>query len=96
MFHKPLPRWSVTWPTRPEGVYTVFVRATSATHAVDVAANQYLPVTVGYAMAFDYEPEVWRLRHPYRYRSHHVAGPELRDLDDAAPFVPEPYTAGER
>lgn len=68
------PRWSVTWPTRPNGVYTVLVRADNPTDAVRVAAEQDdLPV---YALAFDYEPEVWRLLHPYRWRSHHVAGPD--------------------
>lgn len=68
------PRWSVTWPTRPDGVYAVLVRADDPTDAVRVAAEQDdLPV---YALAVDYEPEVWRLLRPYRLRSHHVAGPD--------------------
>jgi hypothetical protein len=62
MFRKP--RWSVTWPTRPSG---------------------------GYSVAFDYEPQVWRLLRPYRLRSHPVAGPDFPDqvLGEIA-FTPWP------
>jgi len=83
----------VTWPTRPEGVYTVLVRAEDPVDAVRVAADLDMPLTEGYSMAFDYEPEVWRLRRPYRFRSRHVAGPDFGDVDDAVPFVPVPYRA---
>lgn len=79
-------RWSVTWPTRPDGVWTVFVRADDPTDAVRVASERAgLPV---YALAFDYEPEVWRLRHPYRMRSEHAAGPDYGGEDAAQAFTP--------
>lgn len=82
------PRWSVTWPTRPNGVYTIFVRADDPTDAVRVAlAWPDLPV---YALAFDYEPEVSRLLRPHRLRSHHVAGPDYGGEDAAQAFTPTP------
>lgn len=85
------PRWSVTWPTRPEGLYTVLVRADDPTDAVRVASELDLPLNDGYSLAVDYEPEVWRLLHPYRMRSYHVAGPDLGgNAVGADPFVPEP------
>ena len=34
----------------------------------------------GDTVAFDYEPQVWRLLRPYRLRSHPVAGPDFPDL----------------
>jgi hypothetical protein len=84
-------RWSVTWPTRPSGLYTVLVRATDPSDAVRVAAELDPPVTDGYSLAFDYEPEVWRLRRPYRLRSYPAAGPDFGGTAaDAPPFVPEP------
>lgn len=88
MFRKP--RWSVTWPTRPSGVYTVLVRAADPTDAVRVAAELELPVNDGYSIAFDYEPQVWRLLRPYRLRSRRVAGPDFQDavLGEVA-FTPE-------
>ncbi|MFD7705650.1 hypothetical protein [Streptomyces sp. NPDC059786] len=82
-----MPRWSATWPTRPEGVYTVLVRATDPTDAVRIASEEVMPLTDGYALAFDYEPQVWRLLRPYRLRSHPVAGPSY---PEDVPFVPEP------
>ncbi|WP_329472701.1 hypothetical protein OIE75_29585 [Streptomyces sp. NBC_01723] len=85
------PRWSVTWPTRPNGVYTVLVRAADPTDAVRVAAALDLPVTDEYALAFDYEPQVWRLQCPYRLRSHPVAGPDFPDtVPGEVGFTPEP------
>lgn len=84
------PRWSVTWPTRPMGVYTVLVYAEGPVEAVRVAADLEMPLAEGYSMAFDYEPEVWRLRRPYRYRSHHVAGPDYGGSEAVAPFAPQP------
>lgn len=88
MFRKP--RWSVTWPTRPNGVYTQLVRADDPADAVRVAAELEWPTAPGYAVAFDYEPQVWRLLRPYRLRSRRVVGP---DFPDAVPgevaFAPE-------
>lgn len=85
------PRWSVTWPTRPEGVYTELVRANDPTDAVRVAAELDWQTTPGYSVAFDYTPQVWRLLRPYRLRSHHVAGPDFGGTEaDAEAFVPMP------
>ena len=78
MFRKP--RWSVTWPTRPNGVYTQLVRADDPVDAVRVAAELDWPTAPGYSVAFDYEPQVWRLLRPYWLRSHPVAGPAFPDL----------------
>lgn len=75
-----LPRWSVTWPTRPEGVYTQPVRAVDATDAVRVAAELEWPVADGFTVAFDCTPEVWRVRRPYRWLSRHVAGPHIPEV----------------
>jgi hypothetical protein len=89
MFRKP--RWSVTWPTRPNGFYTQLVSADDPTDAVRVAAEQDVVPNIDYALAFDYEPEVYRLRHPYRWCSHHVAGPDYGSTGaDAEAFVPIP------
>ena len=89
MFRKP--RWSVTWPTRPNGVYTQLVRADDPTDAVRVAAELDWPTAPGYTVAFDYEPQVWRLRRPYGLRSRPVAGPEFPDtLPGEVAFTPEP------
>lgn len=87
-------KYSVTWPVRPSGTYSVYARATDPTDAVRAAAEQELPTADGYALAFDYEPEVWRLKHPYRMRSHHVAGPEFQDeVDGEVGFTPLPLGA---
>jgi hypothetical protein len=63
----------------------------SKTDAVRAAAELGLPLGDGLSMAFDYEPEVWRLLRPWRWRSYHAAGPEY---GDAAPgevgFTPLP------
>ena len=84
----PLPRWSVTWPTRPYGVYTVYVRAADPTDAVRVAAKRGdLPVRT-LPLAFDYVPEVGRLLRPHRLRSHHVAGPEYGGEEAGQSFTP--------
>lgn len=84
-------KYSVTWPTRPEGVYTQVVYAADPTDAVREAADLDWPTTDGYRVAFDYEPEVWRLRRPFRLRSHHVAGPDFGSTAaDAVAFMPEP------
>jgi len=89
MFRKP--SWSVTWPTRPNGVYAQLVRADDPTDAARVAAEQDVLPNINYALAFDYEPEVWRLRRPYRWRSHHVTGPGYGSTEvDTQPFVPLP------
>lgn len=89
MFRKP--RWSVTWPTRPNGVYTQLVRADDPTDAVRVAAELDWPTAPGHTIAFDYTPMVWRLQRPYRMRSHQVAGPEFEDeVDGEVGFTPEP------
>ncbi|MFD9464348.1 hypothetical protein [Streptomyces sp. NPDC060027] len=74
------PRWSVTWPTRPSGVYTQLVRADDPVDAVRVASELDWPTAPGYEVAFDYEPQVWRLLHPYALRSRPVAGPDFPDL----------------
>lgn len=90
-----MPRYSVTWPTRPEGEYSIHVYAADPTEAASVAAEEDLPTSEGYSLAYDYEPEVWILRHPYRYgwRSRHVQGPNYGDLaGEGMPFVPVPVT----
>lgn len=85
------PYWSVTWPTRPTGVYTQQVRANDPADAVRAAAEQDVVPNTNYAPAFDYEPEVWRIRRPYRWRSHHVAGPDYAGAEaNAEAFVPLP------
>lgn len=88
------PRWSVTWPTHPNGVYTQLVRAADPTDAVRVAAELDWPTAPGYTVAFDYAPQVWRLLRPYRWRSRPVAGPDFPDqiLGEVA-FTPEPLPA---
>ncbi len=84
-------KYSVTWPVRPSGVYSVYAQADDPTDAVRVAAEQEMPLADGYSLAFDYEPEVWRLLHPYRWRSHHVAGPEFEDeVSGEVGFTPLP------
>jgi len=94
------PRWSVTWPTRPCGVYTVPVRAADPTDAVRVAAEQELQTTPGYALAFDYEPQVWRVLRPYWLRSRPVAGPDYPDTVPGevafAPALLDPDEIAER
>lgn len=84
-----MPCFSVTWPTRPAGVYSQYVHAVDATDAVRAAADLDWPTAEGYTVAFDYVPEVWRLRRPYRWLSRHVAGPHY---PDNVPFVPAPAT----
>ncbi len=85
------PRWSVTWPTRPSGVYTELVRADDPTDAVRVASELEWPTADGYTVAFDYTPMVWRLQRPYRWRSRHVTGPDFPDtVSDKVAFTPEP------
>lgn len=85
------PRWSVNWPIRPDGIYTAIVRAIDPTDAVRVAAERELRTAEGYSLAFDYEPEVWRLRHPYQRRSRHVAGPFFPDtVPGEVAFAPLP------
>jgi hypothetical protein len=94
MFRKP--RWSVTWPTRPDGAYTQLVRANDPNDAVRVAAEQDVVPNIDYALAFDYEPEVWRIRCPYRWRSYHVAGPDYGSAEaNAEAFVPLPLDTRE-
>lgn len=84
-------RWSVTWPIRPFGIHTVLVRAADPVDAVRVAAEEDLPATDGYSIAFDYEPEVWLIRRPYNSRSRHVGGPRFDDeVPGLVPFTPEP------
>lgn len=88
-----MPRYSVTWPTRPEGEYSQHVRAADPTDAVRAAAELDWPTSPGYSVAFDYEPEVWRLRHPYPLLSRHVQGPDFSAEEFGAPaFVPAPTT----
>ncbi|MEU8623290.1 hypothetical protein [Streptomyces sp. NPDC048669] len=88
-----MPQFSVTWPTRPGGVYSQFVHATGPTEAVRVAAELDWPTSPGYSVAFDYEPEVWILRRPYRLRSRHVQGPQFSDCDpNQLAFTPIPAT----
>jgi hypothetical protein len=85
------PRWSVTWPTRPNGVYTQLVRAGDPTDAVRVAAELEWQTTPGYSVAFDYTPQVWRLLRPYRLRSRSVAGPDYPDtVPGEVAFTSEP------
>ncbi|MGH3584864.1 MAG: hypothetical protein ACRDQ0_00940 [Pseudonocardia sp.] len=86
-----MPQYSVTWPTRPNGVYSELVHATDPTDAVRVAASLEWPTNPGYEVAFDYTPEVWALRRPYRLRSRHVQGPHYPDgLANEPAFTPAP------
>jgi len=87
-----MPLYTVTWPTRPEGVYTIVVRAEDPTGAARVTADEDLPTSEGYSIAYDdYEPEVWRIRRPYRWRSRRVQGPEYCETEaDTKPFTPVP------
>jgi hypothetical protein len=79
-------KYCVNWPIRPFGIHTVLVRAADPTDAVRVAAERELSTVDGFSIAFDYEPEVWRLRRLRNRLSRHVAGPFF---DDAVPgFVP--------
>lgn len=88
-----MPQYSVTWPTRPAGVYTEYVHAADPTDAVRVAGDLDWPTSPGYTMAFDYEPEVWLLRRPHRLRSRHVQGPHFSDCEPGqAAFTPAPAT----
>lgn len=81
----------MTWPTRPHGVYTQLVRADNPVDAVRVAAALDWPIAPGYSVAFDYEPQVWRLRRPYRLRSRPVAGPDFPDqVPGQVAFTPAP------
>ena len=85
------PAWAVTWPTRPAGVYSLKVRAADPTDAVRAAAEQHWPTVPGYSVAFDYTPQVWRLQHPYRWRSRHVRGPMFPDvIPGRVAFTPLP------
>ncbi|MFJ1647988.1 hypothetical protein [Streptomyces sp. NPDC088258] len=70
-----MPKYSVTYPTRPNGVYSQFVTATDPADAVRAAAELDWPTTPGYTVAFDCKPEVWILLRPYRLRSRHIQGP---------------------
>jgi hypothetical protein len=89
-----MPRYTVTWPTRPAGVYSIIVRATDPTDAARVAADEELPTTDGYSIAYDYEPEIWRIRRPHRLLSRRVQGPSYSDTEDTLqPFVPVSETA---
>lgn len=89
-----MPRYTVTWPTRPDGIYATIVRAADPTDAARVASEIDLPTTEGYSLAYDYEPEIWQIRHPYRWRSRHVQGPRYSDSEDTLePFVPVPEVA---
>lgn len=84
-------KYTVTWPTRPSGVYSELVWADDPTDAVRVAAELDWPTAPGYTVAFDYTPMVWRLKHPYRWRSRQVAGPDFPDaVDGEVAFTPEP------
>jgi hypothetical protein len=88
-----MPKYSVTWPTRPSGIYTECVQAADPTHAVRVAAELDWPTSPGYTVAFDYEPGVWLNRRPYRLRSRHVQGPRFGSAAPGAPaFMPVPAT----
>lgn len=85
------PEWTVTWPTRPAGVYTLRVRALDATNAVRVAALDEWPTSDGYTVAFDYAPRVWRCRRPYRWLSRYVQGPGFPDaVPGVIAFTPLP------
>jgi hypothetical protein len=89
-----MPRYTVTWPTRPDGVYSVIVRAANPADAARIAAGEDLPTADGYSIAYDYEPEIWNIRHPYRWRSRRVQGPSYSNAEDSLqPFVPVPETA---
>lgn len=74
---RPLPHWTVTWPTLPGGVYSIPVRrADSIDHAVRQARVAFAPTTPGYSIAYDREPEVWQVKPGPARR---VAGPEYCD-----------------
>jgi hypothetical protein len=85
------PEWTVTWPTRPAGTYSLKVRAKGSTDAVRVASLRPWPTAPGCTVAFDYTPQVWRLRHPYRWRSRYVQGPAFPDATPGVvAFIPLP------
>ncbi|MCX4450672.1 hypothetical protein [Streptomyces sp. NBC_01789] len=76
-----MPLYSVTWPARPGGEYTQFIRAVDPADAVEGARELDWPTNDGYQVAFDQEPEVWQLRRPYRLRSRRVQGSGLTTTD---------------
>ena len=81
--------WTVTWPTRPAGIYTQTVQAADPAGAVHAAALLDWPTAPGYEVAFDYTPEVWCIRRP-RWLSLRVHGPDLTAPDPKNAFVPVP------
>lgn len=84
-------QYTVTWPTRPTGLYTEYAEADTPTDAVRDAAARDLPTTPGYTIAFDYEPEVWQIRTPNRLRSRRVQGPCYKDaIPGKIAFTPLP------
>lgn len=87
--HRRLPRWTVTFPTRPGGLYSHLVRAADPTDAVRVAATLDWPTNPGHTLAFDHTPEVWRLHRPYCWRSRHAAGPTY---PEDTVYTPQPAT----
>jgi hypothetical protein len=78
-----VPLYSVTYPTRPDGEYTQYIRAVDPDDAVTAARELDWPTSPGYEVAFGQEPEVWVLRRPYRLRSRHVQGPHLNTAPNA-------------
>lgn len=86
----PQPQWAVTWPTRPAARATVRVRAADAADAVRIAEDVDHGGGPGYLVAYDCEPSVWRLRHPFRWRSRHVQGPRFPEPTPGVPFTPVP------
>lgn len=74
---RPLPHWTVTWPTLPGGIYSIPVRrADNIEHAVQQARAAFAPTAPGYSIAYDYEPEVWQIKPGPACR---ISGPEYCD-----------------
>jgi hypothetical protein len=70
----PRPQWTVTWPTSPQGTYSIAIgRADSPEDAVAQARQAFAPVMPGWRIEVEAEAEVWRCK-PGKPRR--VAGPE--------------------
>jgi len=67
--------YTVTWPTLPDGVYTVAAEASTPAEAIRIATAEEKPTTPGYRIDLTAEPEIWLCKRPYSVRSRHIQGP---------------------